>query len=81
MTPSTPGPLQRREYRRRRRRTAAARWALRLLVVAAVFAAGVALGQALHDNPEPGGARTYVRTLKPLPVAPAQETVTVTVTR
>jgi len=45
------------------------------------FAVGVAVGQALRDNPEPGGDRTYVRTLKPLPLAPARETVTVTVRR
>ncbi len=50
---------------------------LGLLVVA--FALGVAVGQALHDNPKPGGPRTYVRTLNPLPLAPARETVTVTV--
>lgn len=50
---------------------------LGLLVVA--FALGVAIGQALHDNPKPGGTRTSVRTLNPLPLAPARETVTVTV--
>jgi hypothetical protein len=43
------------------------------------FVAGVALGDALHDNPAPGGTQTLVRTLKPLPLAPAaRETVTVT---
>jgi hypothetical protein len=46
----------------------------------AVFAVGIALGQALHDNPKPGGSQTLVRTLTPLPLAPAaRETVTVTV--
>ena len=45
-----------------------------------VFAVGIALGEALHDNPAPGGTQTLVRTLKPLPLAPAaRETVTVTV--
>jgi hypothetical protein len=45
-----------------------------------VFAVGVAVGEALHDNPRPGGTQTLVRTLKPLPLAPAaRETVTVTV--
>ena len=45
-----------------------------------VFAVGIALGEALHDNPQPGGTQTLVRTLKPLPLAPAaRETVTVTV--
>ena len=54
---------------------------LALIGVAVVFAVGVALGQALHDNPKPGGSQTLVRTLRPLPLAPAaQQTVTVTVT-
>jgi hypothetical protein len=44
------------------------------------FAVGVGLGQALNDNPEPGGTQTLVRTLEPLPLAPAaRETVTVTI--
>jgi hypothetical protein len=47
---------------------------------AVVFVVGVAVGEALHDNPKPGGTQTLVRTLKPLPLAPAaRETVTVTV--
>lgn len=53
-----------------------------LLVVGAVllFAVGIAVGEALHDNPQPGGTQSLVRTLRPLPVAPAaRETVTVTV--
>ena len=45
-----------------------------------VFALGIGLGQALNDNPEPGGSQTLVRTLKPLPLAPAaRATVTVTI--
>jgi hypothetical protein len=55
----------------------------RLLLAAAVlaiFAVGIALGQALNDNPEPGGTQTLIRTLEPLPLAPAaRATVTVTV--
>jgi hypothetical protein len=56
----------------------------RLLAFAAgavvVFAAGVGVGEALHDNPQPGGTQRIVRTLEPLPLAPAaRETVTVTV--
>jgi len=55
----------------------------RLLVLGALafaFIVGIALGEALHDNPEPGGTQTLVRTLHPLPLAPAaRETVTVTV--
>jgi hypothetical protein len=49
-------------------------------VAVVTFAVGVAVGEALHDNPQPGGTQTLVRTLKPLPLAPAaRETVTVTV--
>lgn len=49
-------------------------------VVLIVFALGVGLGQALNDNPSPGGQQTLIRTLRPLPLAPAaRETVTVTV--
>ena len=45
-----------------------------------VFALGVGLGQALNDNPSPGGKQTLIRTLRPLPLAPAaRTTVTVTV--
>jgi hypothetical protein len=70
--------------RARSRRAPAARligWALRLAVVVLAFVVGVALGRALEDNPEPGGDRTYVRTLQPRTVSPARETVTVTITR
>jgi hypothetical protein len=45
-----------------------------------VFVVGIAVGEAAHDNPKPGGTQTLVRTLRPLPLAPAAlETVTVTV--
>ena len=45
-----------------------------------VFLVGLAFGEALHDNPAPGGTQTLVRTLRPLPLAPAAlDTVTVTV--
>jgi len=52
-----------------------------ILVVGAgvVFAAGVGLGQALDDNAQGGDTLTLVRTLEPLPLAPAAQT-TVTVT-
>jgi hypothetical protein len=53
------------ERRRRRRRRTATRWTLRLVVAAIVFAAGVAVGEALHDNPKPGGSITYVHTFPP----------------
>ena len=61
------------------------RWPRVLLAVvalAAAFVVGVALGEALHDNPQPGGTQTLIRTLHPQPLVPvAQNTVTVTVTR
>ncbi|MGI8421988.1 MAG: hypothetical protein ACR2MU_06985 [Gaiellaceae bacterium] len=62
--------------RRRRRRQTRIGSAIVLLVV---FAIGIALGEALHDNPRPDGSRTIVRTLEPLPLAPAaRSTVTAT---
>ena len=55
----------------------------RLVLAAAlivVFVVGIALGEALNDGSGGTGTQTLVRTLKPLPVAPAaRETVTVTV--
>ena len=57
------------------------RVALLVVGAAVVFAVGVSLGQALHDNSKPGGTQTLARTLQPLPLAPAAvKTVTVTVT-
>jgi hypothetical protein len=53
-----------------------------LIVIGAVlvFVIGVAVGESLHDNPKAGGTQSLVRTLQPLPLAPAaRETVTVTV--
>jgi hypothetical protein len=57
---------------------------IRIVALAAgallVFFVGIAVGEALNDNSAPGGGQTIVRTLHPLPVAPAaRETVTVTV--
>jgi hypothetical protein len=71
--------LERRRVRGRQRR---APWRLlaALVLLVCVFGVGIALGEALHDNPKPGGSRTTQRTLRPLPLAPAHETVTVTVT-
>jgi hypothetical protein len=56
----------------------------KLLIAAAgavvIFGVGVGVGESLHDNPRPGGTQTLVRTLKPLPLAPAaRTTVTITV--
>ena len=78
-----PPPRARRDRGRSPRRRGARRAlgiGLRALAVAGVFAAGVALGQALDDNPDPDRGRTEIRTLKPLPLPPAERTVTVTVT-
>jgi len=45
-----------------------------------LFVLGVAVGESLDDSPRPGGTQTLVRTLRPLPLAPAaRTTVTVTV--
>jgi hypothetical protein len=71
-------PSSSRPLRRPRRRRPLLRLLIGLVVVAVVFALGLALGEALHDNPSGGGTQTLVRTLKPLPLPPAQETVTVT---
>jgi hypothetical protein len=53
-------------------------WIVRLAIVVAVFVAGLAIGRALEDAPEPGGTQTVVRTLEPLTVEPRERTVTVT---
>ena len=50
------------------------------VAVVVVFVVGIAVGEALNDGPGTSGTQTLVRTLKPLPVAPAaRETVTITV--
>lgn len=50
-----------------------------VLGILVVFVLGIAIGEAVHDSPKPGGTQTLVRTLRPLPLAPAAlETVTVT---
>jgi hypothetical protein len=59
-------------------------WQATFLAIAAVFVflAGVGLGEALHDNPGTTETQTLVRTLKPLPLAPAaRSTVTITVSK
>jgi hypothetical protein len=52
-----------RERDRRRRRRNRGFFVAALVFVA--FAVGVALGEALHDNPRPGGTQTTVLTFKP----------------
>jgi hypothetical protein len=71
----TISPVQRRERRNRRRQAEARRWGLIALAAVLVFALGVALGQALHDNPKPGGTVTLERTLS-IPSGPPGSTAT-----
>ena len=52
----------RHELRRRQRRQ---RNVLVTVLILVAFGLGVALGQALHDNPKPGGTQTVILTLKP----------------
>ena len=56
---------------RARRRPARIGTVVRVLVVAAVFAIGVALGAALDDNPKPG-TTTFDRTLTVVTVSPTR---------
>lgn len=52
------------------------------VVVVAAFVVGLVVGEALQDNSQPAGTQTLVRTLEPLPLAPATvSTQTVTVDR
>ena len=60
---------------RRRRQSSTRRKIVWALVLVLVFAIGIALGEALHDNPNPGSMTTQERTFTLLP-----ESSTVTVT-
>jgi hypothetical protein len=51
--------------RRPRRWRSPVRWLLALAFAAILFGAGVAVGEALHDNPKPGLIVTSLRTLHP----------------
>ncbi len=62
MTAPRPHPVR---PRRRRRRPLVPAWLALLLLFVLVFLVGMALGEALHDNPKPGGTQTIVRTLRP----------------
>jgi len=62
----TSSGVERRPRRRRRRaRSRPVYWLAGLVVAAVLFGAGVAVGEALHDNPTPGITQTSVRTLHP----------------
>jgi hypothetical protein len=76
VTGSASPPARRRRKRRR------SRFLVPLLGAVVVFGLGVALGEALHDNPKPGGTQTILRTLNPLPLIPAPgPTVTITTSK
>ena len=64
------GDRPRRRPRPRRSRKGL-RAAVGFVLLAVTFAVGLALGEALHDSPNPGGTVTYVRTLEPIPQKPA----------
>jgi hypothetical protein len=66
-----------REPGRRRPRRRIGVWAFRLAGLLVIFAAGLALGQALDDSAPPGGSQTLIRTIAPLTLS--ADTVTVTV--
>jgi hypothetical protein len=61
--------------RRRKKKSRAPRWIVLGVFCVLVFAVGIALGQALNDNPGPGHTRTLQRTFT---LAPESATVTVT---
>ncbi len=65
----------RRPRPRQCRRLHRARLVAGIALLLIVFLLGIALGQALHDNPKPGESRTFLRTFQPFP-----PTATVTVT-
>ena len=50
---------------RPRRVPRAIRWLLGAILAAILFGVGVAVGEALHDNPQPGITQTLLRTLHP----------------
>jgi hypothetical protein len=69
-------PVERNERRRQRRRREVIRWSIRVLLVALVFSLGVALGQAIHDNPRGGRTVTFDRTLHLPTAGPQASTIT-----
>ena len=57
-------PVERTERRRQQRRRELIRWGIRILIVLLVFLLGVALGQAIQDNPKTGRTVTSDRTIQ-----------------
>jgi hypothetical protein len=58
----------------RRRPARRSPWPRRAVIAAialAIFAIGIAFGQALNDGPPSPSTQTYIRTLQPLPQQPA----------
>lgn len=76
--PRATGTRGRSPRRRASRARRAGAWLLRLLLLVVVFLAGLVIGRAVEDAPQPGGTQTVVRTLTPLTVEPQERTVTVT---
>lgn len=68
-------PVERNERRRQRRRREVIRWSVRVLLALLIFSLGVALGQAIEDNPRPGGTVTLDRTLR-VPTGSPGSTIT-----
>jgi hypothetical protein len=58
-------PEERAARRRRRSRVAFLRWSAFVALGILIFAVGVAVGEALHDNPKPGGTVSIIRTFTP----------------
>jgi hypothetical protein len=61
--------------RRRRKRSSTGRRVIWAVLLVLVFAVGIALGQALEDNPKQGSTVTQDQTFT---LPPASDTVTVT---
>ncbi|MFL5967389.1 MAG: hypothetical protein ACJ747_12640 [Gaiellaceae bacterium] len=67
-------PVDRQARRQRKRRDELVRWTVRAAVVLIIFGLGIAIGQALHDNPSPAGSVTLERTIR-LPSVPPGSTI------